>query len=763
MILSKKVQIKYQVDSANAQKGVSALGSSIEQTRRSSSGLEGALGGLSSALSSPAGVAAAAVGTAAAISELSQKASELADRSLQVSSVFANVPISIESARKSTQGLISDYDLARLASDSVSLGVTNNAKDFAELARSLSALGSRRGVDALKSIEDGFTAIGRGSTALLDNLGITLKTAEAQRIYAQQLGKTEKALTDQERAEAFRQVAIQKVIEAAEGVTVTTDGAAAAVKRFEVELQNIEDRALAGEVATLSLRDGLRELAKQGRINIETGRPQGEVLTELRNSLRDVGVASTDLVVSEEALKRAVLSVNVELEERLFLEEKAAKAAASSPAGRRAAQEQAALAVARERLTEIENEQAFLTANNTVIEQKVSLQIESLKLQEQLARAAGDEEKANKLAREAELANLREQGRIANQQISRPRGRGRRQEAVDAQSLSLAFNDTVELLRGGPGFAQVYQDLILVNSELEALNINLQRGPSTEDQIRQADLALAADLRAIEFQRVKTGESIELINRERDAKLEALQVQIDAETQVGERQLLLDQQEQIRHEARLARFELEASAAEETSRREARARQESQRRVQEAMQATQSILRNSVATAQGLTDGLIENDRRRAVATQIAGSVEAFGIGTLNQIKAVTAFASGNFIQGAAFQSAAALAFSKGALLASGRAGGGAAGGGGGGRGPGRASQLQDQQGGLERLERGGPLSQANQQIAENPNNTVGSSDAQGQQSNVQIGVVQVLGAIDELASRRIAEGIQKANREVRK
>ncbi|MEL6705031.1 MAG: hypothetical protein AAFP15_12195, partial [Bacteroidota bacterium] len=409
--------------------------SAYQEESSSIGGLELSLDGLISRFAGPAGLAAAGVAVVGSFVALNEAADQLATRSLEVSNVFQNVPFSIEPARRATQGLVTDFDLARLASDSVSLGVTENARGFSELAEAFTKLGARRGEDALKSIESGFTAIGRASPLLLDNLGITLQISEAQNEYAQQLGKSSAALSEQERAEAFRVVASQRVIEAARSITTTTDGAAAAVRRFNVELQNVEDRALGGDVGgTLSIAEGLTQLADAGeRLDASEIRRYGSEFLELRSALRDSGVASADLAdVTANDLAKSIEQVNLQLRIRAKEEELARRASERDPAARqarlRAEADAQALEAARARIPEIQNELAFLSANNKAVAQKAELQIENLKLQALIVRATGDEAKAREIERQAELAQLRELSRIANQDAGRRRrgGGGRR-------------------------------------------------------------------------------------------------------------------------------------------------------------------------------------------------------------------------------------------------------------------------------------------------------------------------------------------------
>lgn len=274
-------------------------------------------GGLGASLRA-VGVGAAALGVAGAGAvAAAQKISELADEGQRVQNVFQNLAFSIAPARRATQGLATDMELALAANQAASLGVAKSAKDFAALAAAAQKLGARQGLGMQASIDSLIIGIGRQSTRVLDNLGIILKVQDAHEQYAAALGKTTSELTEAEKAESFRVIGLQKVFEAAENVTINTDGAAAAVKRFKVELDNLKTEALGGEDRVLRLADGLRTLQQQGELTTGGFQSVRAQASKVRNELFEMGVASKDVAISSEELFEAIQKVRTEEEDQL--------------------------------------------------------------------------------------------------------------------------------------------------------------------------------------------------------------------------------------------------------------------------------------------------------------------------------------------------------------------------------------------------------------------------------------------------------------
>lgn len=164
-----------------------------------------------------------------------------AEKTLQYETAVANLPFALDGARKATRGLVSEQTLVSSAASATSLKVTKTAADFDTLAGASVKLAQKLGQPADQLLNNLVTALGRGSTELLDNAGIVLKTSEAQERYAAAIGVSVAALTDEQKAEAFKVEAFKAIVKAADETTVAFDSNAAAVVRLKVKVGDAWD------------------------------------------------------------------------------------------------------------------------------------------------------------------------------------------------------------------------------------------------------------------------------------------------------------------------------------------------------------------------------------------------------------------------------------------------------------------------------------------------------------------------------------------
>jgi len=157
---------------------------------------------------------------------------EAAQKTLAYETALANLPFSLEGAQAATRGLISESTLMAAASSATALKVTKTSDEFEKLAEASVKLGAKLGQPADQLLNNLVTALGRGSTELLDNAGIVLKTGEAQERYAASIGKSVEALSDEEKASAFKVEAFKAIVAAADNTTMAIDSNAAAIVRF---------------------------------------------------------------------------------------------------------------------------------------------------------------------------------------------------------------------------------------------------------------------------------------------------------------------------------------------------------------------------------------------------------------------------------------------------------------------------------------------------------------------------------------------------
>jgi hypothetical protein len=180
-------------------------------------------------------------------------------RGAKFGAVARNFSGDLNALRSSTGNLISDFDLMRMQNSAMSLGVVKTSQDFANLAGAAQKLGLAVGQTSEEAVQSLIEGLGRGSTEMLDNIGIVLKAEQAQKIYAGQLGKTVSQLTDAEKAEAFRVVALEKIRAKALQVQDAEVDFSSSVQASKVAMQNATDWSTQLDKALLGVAKGYNE------------------------------------------------------------------------------------------------------------------------------------------------------------------------------------------------------------------------------------------------------------------------------------------------------------------------------------------------------------------------------------------------------------------------------------------------------------------------------------------------------------------------
>ena len=112
----------------------------------------------------------------------------------------------MDELRAASAGLLDDKSLVEAANRAISLGIGyEKLGGFMDIARAKSR-------DMGTTLSDAFAdltkALGRSSPLILDNLGIIVQAGEANKIYAESIGKTVSQLTEQEKKLAFQEAAL---------------------------------------------------------------------------------------------------------------------------------------------------------------------------------------------------------------------------------------------------------------------------------------------------------------------------------------------------------------------------------------------------------------------------------------------------------------------------------------------------------------------------------------------------------------------------
>lgn len=149
---------------------------------------------------------------------------------------------SLNKLRSATQGLVSDFDLMQQANQAAQLGLDPTNLDV--MAEAATKLGAAVGRTAQEAFTDLITGVGRASPLILDNLGITIKAAEAQEIYAASIGKTVSQLTEEEKARAFQEAALIKITQKAAELDDVQLNAGQSATRLRAAYRNLIDEFL---------------------------------------------------------------------------------------------------------------------------------------------------------------------------------------------------------------------------------------------------------------------------------------------------------------------------------------------------------------------------------------------------------------------------------------------------------------------------------------------------------------------------------------
>lgn len=110
---------------------------------------------------------------------------------------------------KATKGTVSNFQLMASANKALLLGLDQDS--LPDLFKNAAIVGRAAGRTVTEAVEDITLGIGRQSKLILDNLGIIVKAEEANKAYAESIGKVASELTDSEKKIAFETAAIESL------------------------------------------------------------------------------------------------------------------------------------------------------------------------------------------------------------------------------------------------------------------------------------------------------------------------------------------------------------------------------------------------------------------------------------------------------------------------------------------------------------------------------------------------------------------------
>ena len=218
----------------------------------------------------------------------------------------------LSSLRQASAGTISSTQLMLAANQAMALGVGKSTEDFTKLMEIARDRARVMGLSVEQAFSDLVTGLGRGSTEILDNLGITVRLEEATRAYAESIGKTAKELSFEERKLAVVSAALAQGEASMNRAALATRTQAEEYAKMRAELSDTTDELLIGLLPVmakmLSIFNALPGPVKTATIALAgIGLAIGPVASALGVLASGIGLATTaigHLIVAE---KRAIL------------------------------------------------------------------------------------------------------------------------------------------------------------------------------------------------------------------------------------------------------------------------------------------------------------------------------------------------------------------------------------------------------------------------------------------------------------------------
>lgn len=145
----------------------------------------------------------------------------------------------LASLQAAASGTVANTDLIKSSNTALLLLGSDVATKLPQLLAVAKASATTLGTDVGQVFDSLVTGISRGSTELIDNAGITVKSAEAYATYAEQIGKSADSLSAAEKQQAI----LNAVLTAGQDIVARTAGgaeaAATSYQRAEASLANL--------------------------------------------------------------------------------------------------------------------------------------------------------------------------------------------------------------------------------------------------------------------------------------------------------------------------------------------------------------------------------------------------------------------------------------------------------------------------------------------------------------------------------------------
>lgn len=173
---------------------------------------------------------------------------EASERIGQLDAAAGSLPFTIDAARKSTQGLVSDFELTTAGAAAFRSQLVTSGDQFSTFSEDVARLAAASGDKVGTSVSRMVAELKNGSTALLEQYGVTIDAEDAVKSYAAAHGKLVEDLTDTEKKQAIAAEGMKRLHDRAQELGGSLDSASLKVQRADAKLENLGDTLKRGVV-----------------------------------------------------------------------------------------------------------------------------------------------------------------------------------------------------------------------------------------------------------------------------------------------------------------------------------------------------------------------------------------------------------------------------------------------------------------------------------------------------------------------------------
>lgn len=175
------------------------------------------------------------------IKKLGEFMGEAVDRVASLDAAMERLPLGIDDAAAATRGLVSNFSLATSGAGALRAGLVSSTSEFNTFAGDVARLAQAAGDDVGTSVERMVEELKGGSTALLEQYGVTVDAEAAVTAFAEAHHRLAEDLSDTEKRQAVATAAMEAMRAKAAALGPVIETNATRLQRARAKLDNLTD------------------------------------------------------------------------------------------------------------------------------------------------------------------------------------------------------------------------------------------------------------------------------------------------------------------------------------------------------------------------------------------------------------------------------------------------------------------------------------------------------------------------------------------